>query len=256
MDYFKNAGDIEKAQLEKGLGREILEDEYVKIATTTTDYLAKILEKKGKKVFVVKNKICNAELDLANEFLKNKEKPKDDFIYLGYFSGTPSHNKDFATITNALVAVMRKYINVKLILAGPLEKDNELNEFEDRIITLSLVPRGEHFRNIQKADINLIPLETSPFCEAKSELKFFEAGILGIPTVAMCNETFSRAIEDGFTGFLAGNTLEWTKKLSQLVENEKLRKEMGEKAREKTLRDYTNKNSHSEEYYNYLRKKI
>jgi glycosyltransferase involved in cell wall biosynthesis len=256
MDYLKNAGEAEKAQYVKGLGREILEDEYVKVATTTTTYLARILEEKGKTVFVVKNRICDAELDLANKLWETGRKAKDDFVYLGYFSGTPSHNKDFAIITDALVVVMRKYANVKLILAGPLEKENGLNEFADRIITLPLVPRGEHYRNIQKADINLVSLESNPFCEAKSELKFFEAGILGIPTVAIRNETFAGAIEDGVTGFLAGNALEWTEKLGRLIEDADSRKAIGEKAREKTLKDYTNKNSHSDEYYNYLSKKL
>lgn len=256
MDYYKNSGEIEKAQLAKGLGREILEDDYVKVATTTTTYLAKNLKEKGKEVFVVKNKICDAELDLANKLWEIGRKAKDDFVYLGYFSGTPSHNKDFATITDALLAVMRKYKNTKLILAGPLEQESSLNEFSDRIVKLPLVPRGEHYKNIQKADINLAPLESTPFCEAKSEIRFTGAGILGIPTVAVKNETFSGAIEDGVTGFLAGNTLEWTEKLGRLIEDANLRKEMGERAREKTLKDYANKNSHSEEYYNYLSKKL
>jgi len=149
--------------------------------------------------------------------------------------------------------VMRKYKNTKLILAGPLDQGSGLNEFEDRIIKLPLVPRSEHYKNIQKADINLVPLEMTPFCESKSEIKFSGAGILGIPTLAVRNETFSGAIEDGVTGFLAGNELEWTEKLGRLIEDENLRKEMGERAREKTLKDYTNKNSHSEEYYNYLK---
>ncbi len=256
IDYLNGAGKAEQAQYAKGLGREILEDSYVKVATTTTAYLAKILEEKGKKVFVVTNKICNAELDLANKLWEIGKKSKNDFVYLGYFSGTPSHNKDFATITDALVAVMRKYAKTKLILAGPLERGSAFDEFEKRIVVLPLVPRGEHYRNVQKADINLAPLENTPFCEAKSEIRFTGAGVLGIPTVATRNETFSGAIEDGVTGFLAGNTLEWTEKLGRLIEDEKLRKEVGERAREKTLKDYTNKNSHSEEYYNYLKTKL
>jgi glycosyltransferase involved in cell wall biosynthesis len=253
MDYLKNAGKAEQAQLAKGLGREILEDPYVKVATTTTTYLAEILKQKGKAVFVVKNKICNAELEIANKLRNAGEKSKDDFIYLGYFSGTPSHNKDFATIAGALVAVMRKYTNTKLILAGPLERGNALDEFSNRIIVLPLVPRGEHYKDMRKADINLVPLEDSPFCQAKSEIKFSGAGVLGIPTVAFRNETFSGAIEDGVSGFLASDTSEWMEKLGRLIEDENLRKEMGQRAREKTLKDYTNKNSHSEEYYNYLR---
>lgn len=253
MDYFQKAGEAERMQLAKGLGREILEDPAVKVATTTTNCLAKILQQKGKQVFVVKNKVCDAELELAEQLLRTANQTAEGFVSLGYFSGTPSHDKDFATVTDALVAVLRKYANVKLILAGPLEKENGLTEFADRIVTLPLVPRGEHYQNIQKADINLVPLEKTLFCEAKSELKFFEAGVLGIPTVAFRNETFSAAIEDGVSGFLARSEAEWVEKLGRLIEDENLRKTMGERAREKTLKDYTNKNSHSEAYYAYLK---
>jgi regulator of replication initiation timing len=37
------------------------------------------------------------------------------------------------------------------------------------------------------------------------------------------------------------------------LENEKLRKDMGKKAYEKVLRDFTVKNSHEEKYYQYLK---
>jgi len=99
-----------------------------------------------------------------------------------------------------------------------------------------------------------VPLEIgNPFCEARSELKFFEAAIMKVPTIAAATQTYRGAIEDGVTGFLAENELEWTEKLGRLIEDENLRCAMGERAREKTLKDYTNKNSHNEEYYNYLR---
>ena len=115
----------------------------------------------------------------------------------------------------------------------------------------------KYLENIAGVDVNIAPLEIgNPFCESKSELKFFEAGIVGVPTVAVKNRTFSEAIKDGMDGFLAGNMDEWIEKLEKLVTNENLRREMGHKAREKSLQNYTNKNSHNEGYYNYLRQII
>jgi len=96
----------------------------------------------------------------------------------------------------------------------------------------------------------------NPFCEAKSELKFFEAGILKIPTVAAATQTFKEAIDDGIDGFVAGTSEEWIKKLEKLISYEKIRREMGEKAEKKTLEKYTNKNSKNYEYYDYLKSKI
>jgi len=255
--YKSKMGMFEKMQYKTGVGEEILKDEYVKTCTTSTTYLAKILEGYGKKVFISKNKLSNHELEIADKILKDISKLKDEFIRIGYFSGTHSHNKDFAQITEALTEVLEKYSNVKLYLAGPLDVDGKLNGYSDRIEILPLVSRDKYYENILKVDINLAPLVfDDPFCEAKSELKFFETGIMKVPTVAVRNRTYSETIIDGVDGFLAGNTSEWVEKIGRLIEDKNLRKSMGEKAQEKVLRDYTNKNSHNEAYYDYLKRKL
>lgn len=256
-DYLKNISSLEKRAYENGLGAEILNDPYVRVCTTTTRFLADKLKEKGKQVFIVQNKLSNEDLKMAEEVLKNKKPHNSQQILLGYFSGTMSHNKDFATITDALVEVMKKYSQVKLFLAGPLNIENQLDKFSSRIIRSSFVSRKEHFENIAGVDINLAPLEIGdPFCEAKSEIKFSGAGILKVPTIATATQTFKEAITDGVDGFVVSTTNEWMIKLGKLIDDEKLRKEMGEKAYEKTMAQYTNKNSRNEEYYNFLRSKM
>jgi glycosyltransferase involved in cell wall biosynthesis len=254
-DLYKNRMSyFEKKQYEKGVGEEILKDSYVKACSTTTTYLAKILESYGKKVFISKNKFINHELEIAEKILKNVPKEKDGFIKLGYYSGTASHDRDFETIIDVLLEIFKKFSNVKLIIAGPLNLNEKLNDYKDRIIRFPLVPRDEYYENLYKADINLAPLVLGdPFCESKSEIKFSGAGIFEIPTVAVKNQTFSEAISDGIDGFIAETKEEWIEKLEKLIVDENLRKKMGRKAREKVLMNYTNKNSHNEEYYNYLK---
>jgi glycosyltransferase involved in cell wall biosynthesis len=142
-------------------------------------------------------------------------------------------------------------------LAGPLDVDSKLNKYKERIVVMPFVPRDKYYENIWKVDVNIAPLVLGdPFCEAKSEIKFTETGILKIPTVAVRNQTFSETIEDGVDGFLADNQKEWVEKIEKLVRDEKLRKTMGKKAREKIVRDYTNKNSHTTGYYNHLKEII
>lgn len=257
-DLYKNKMSyFEKKQYEKGVGEEILKDPYVKVCSTTTSYLAKILEGYGKKVFISKNKISNRELEIANNILKNIPKENDGSVKIGYFSGTSSHNMDFATITGALLEIMEKYLNVKLLLAGPLDFEDKLNKFSGRIIKLPMVSRDKYYLNIYRADINVAPLVPGdPYCESKSELKFFEPGILKVPTVAVANQTFREAITDGVDGFLAGSTEDWVEKIERLIVDENLRREMGKRARETTLARYTNKNSRNEEFYNYLKSKL
>ena len=257
-ESYQKMNALEKKQYEKGVGEEILNDPYVKTCVTTTSFIKNILtEKYQKKVFINTNKINDREVEMADKILARKIFNISDEIKLGYFSGTMSHNKDFATIADALAQVMEKYSQVELVLVGPLEIENKLNKFKDRIIHSGLAPIKKHYENIAGVDINLAPLvKGNPFCEAKSELKFFEAGIVKVPTVAVRNQTFSEAIEDGVDGFLADNTEEWMEKIEELILDKNLRKEMGERACKKSLQDYTNRNSHNEEYYNYLRARL
>lgn len=255
MDYFKKMSAAEQEQYKNGIGAEILNDLYVKICTTTVSYLADKLREKGKRVIVVPNKFSNAELELVNNVLE-KEKNKDGFVRIVYCSGTLSHNKDFAIVKEALIKILEKYEKVKLFFIGPLDIPKELARIKNRIEIIPRIPRSEVYPNLYKADINIVPLEQNPFCESKSAIKFTEAGALKLPTVAVRNQTFSETIEDGVDGFLADNTDEWVEKISRLIEDENLRKMMGEKARKKVLRDYTNKNSQNEEYYDYIKSKI
>jgi len=259
MDYLKEMNVLEKKQYQKGVGEEILNDPFVKVCTTTTSYLAEKLKERNKQVFIVPNKLSDSDLKIAEEInkIRNSKFEIRNSIRLGYFSGTISHNKDFAVITDVLIEIMDKFPQVALFLVGPLDLESSLNKFKNRIKQLPYVPRHKHFENIAKVDINLAPLEIgNPFCESKSELKFFEAGILGVPTIAAATQTFIEAIEDGVDGFIANSTRDWIEKLQKLIENKDLRIEMGKKAREKTLDKYTTKSAKNESYNQFLRNKL
>ena len=259
MDYFKVMNPLEKKLYENGVGGEILADPYVKVATTSTTFLAEKLAGRGKKVFLVPNKLSNVDVQTANAVLEaRRSTPKElNGISIGYFSGAPSHNKDFATVTDVLMQIMEKYSNVELFLAGPLDIESKLNKYGERIKKLVQVPRKEHFANVANVDINIAPLEIgNPFCESKSELKFFEAGIVKVPTLAAATQTFREAIEDGVDGFVANDTQEWFEKLEKLVLDKDLRKSMGEKAHEKVLARYSNENANNVQYYEYLKRHI
>lgn len=257
MDYFKVMNSLERKLYENGVGGEILADPYVKVCTTTTDFLAEKLRKLGKKVFIVPNRLSKKDVEVADEILKKGIHNDTGTVRIGYFSGTLSHNKDFATVNDALVQIMEKYEQVELFLVGPLDITNVLNKFKGRVKQFQYVPREKHFENIAIVDINIVPLEIgNPFCESKSELKFFEAGIVKVPTVAAATEPFKKAIEDGVDGFVADGTAQWVEKLSQLIEDDFLRSAMAARAREKALKIYTTENSKNEEYYNYLKSRI
>ncbi len=257
MDMMRNMNAFEKMQYQGGVGAEILADPYVSVCTTTTTYLADKLRDRGKKVFIVPNRLTKEDVHMASQITPHYSLPHSDTVAIGYFSGTKSHDKDFAVAAPALRDILEKYPQTRLLLAGPLESGSILASFTDRIEAIPYVPREEHFKNVARVDINIAPLEIgNPFCESKSELKFFEAGIVGVPTVASATQTFRDAIADGVDGCLASTGEEWYDRISRLVENENFRKNMGELAQRTTLLRYTTKSARNEEYYQFLRRHI
>lgn len=259
MDHFRRMNVFERKQYEGGVGAEILADPYVEVCTTTTTFLAEKLAERKKKVFVVPNKLSQSDVEVLNTLFAEREKTsrQDDAVRIGYFSGAKGHDKDFAVVAPVLAELMEKHKNVELLLAGPLDTGEALRPYESRVKRVPYVPRVEHFANVAATDINIAPLEVgNPFCESKSELKFFEAGMLGVSVVASATQTFREAIEDGVDGFVAMTAEDWKEKLERLITDEALRKNMGAQAREKSLQKYTTQNADNQAYYDYLRSRI
>lgn len=252
MDYYTKMNALEKKLYENGVGGEILADPYAQYATTSTPFLQQKLTERGKQVFLVRNKMSQEDVRWAEEIL-SAPKQDDGLVRIAYLSGTPSHNKDFATITEPLCRILAEFPQVRLVLAGPLDTNDALAAYANQIIRVPFAPRKEYFATVAAADITVAPLEIgNAFCEAKSELKFFEAGLFGVPTVASRTGTFEEAVTDGTDGFVADTDEEWYQKLRTLVTNRDLRQQMGRAARITTLAQYTTENGSSPEYYTFL----
>lgn len=256
-DFYRKLNKLEREQYRHGVGGDILTDPYVKVCTTTTAFLADKLKEKGKQVYIVPNKLSKEDLRVADEILARKPKRDEDKVRLGYFSGTASHDRDFATIMRPIRNILSSQPQAELHIFGPLELGPGLETFQGRVIRHRFAARVEHFMNLSGIDINLIPLELgNPFCESKSELKFFEAGILGIPSVAVANRTFSEAIENGRDGILAADEVGWQRAIEKLIGDPDLRRIIGKNAQKKARSKYTTAEAYNPEYYSYLRNKL
>jgi glycosyltransferase involved in cell wall biosynthesis len=209
-------------------------------AVTATGYLADLTRGLGVETFVHRNGLTQWMIDEAEALRRLRAESAGDQVIIGYGSGTDTHRKDLAEITDALVEILTRYANVELHIVGPMELPMEFARFERRIRRLPLVPWREWLSVLNTFDINLSPLESgNPFCEAKSEIKYTEAALLGVPTVASRIRAYELAMRDGETGFLAGATDEWITKLERLVTNSGLRSQIGEAARSDVLARYT-----------------
>jgi glycosyltransferase involved in cell wall biosynthesis len=135
---------------------------------------------------------------------------------IGYFSGTPTHNRDFEIVSSALARVMTRHTRLRLTIVGFLDLGAELCGLEDRITMLPLTDFLELQRLIGATDLNLVPLQTNIFTNSKSELKYFEAAVVNTPTVATPTYTYRAAIADGVNGYLV-DAYDWEQRLEEAV---------------------------------------
>ena len=105
-----------------------------------------------------------------------------------------------------------KYSNVQLHIVGILDIPKDMKPFENQIVTHDYVDWDKLPALISEVDINLAPLVDSIFNRAKSEIKWIEAALVKVPTVASKIGAFSDAVVDGETGLLATDE-EWFDKL-------------------------------------------
>ncbi len=85
------------------------------------------------------------------------------------------------------------------------------------------------------SDIGLAPLPDNNFTQGKCSFKVLEYSAAGLPVVASPVGTNGDHVLDGETGFLANNEQQWHESIVRLIEDEDLRKRMGDRGREHAL---------------------
>lgn len=93
--------------------------------------------------------------------------------------------------------------------------------------------------DLRQLDIGLLPLPLTRWAPHKFYLKLIQYMALGIPSVATPLGSNSLVIEEGRTGFLVRDELEWTAALERLVEDSELRELIGRAGAEEASRRYT-----------------
>lgn len=192
------------------------------VVITTNEYLAGRIRKFTQKpVNVIPNFLNQEQLQISERMFTAKKKQnflRNDQIHLGYFSGSTSHNKDFEVITDALVSVLDENPHVMLRIVGTVDIRGPLANYERRIEHYPL----QDFLNLQRligeVEVNLVPLRDNVFTNSKSNLKYFEAGIVGVPTIASPVFSYLDAIKNGKNGYLA-KSYEWYRAINTFIAN-------------------------------------
>lgn len=154
---------------------------------------------------------------------------EDGKIVIGW-AGSSTHYDDLHMIRRPLKKLLRNHKNVAFKCVGMRP---DFLEGVDRVeVSTAWAPVREWPKALAKLgfDIGIAPVVHRPFNLAKSNIKWQEYSMLGIPTVAS-NLGEYKAIDHGKTGFLASSEDEWYFYLEQLVKDTELRKQVGEQAK-------------------------
>ena len=211
---------------------------------TTNDFLKERLkESYDKPCVVIRNSLNQEQIEASMVYVKQKEKQVNDKEFsIGYFSGSPTHAKDFAVAEPEVIDFLKSHDNTILNVVGFMQFSKEAEKLI-KAKRIRFLPMTD-FRKLQKlmseVDVNIAPLVMNDFTNCKSELKFFEAAIVETTTIASPTYTFEKAISDGKNGFLAEAGC-WREKMEFLYQHPEENRKIAKKAKDYALKNYTGK---------------
>jgi glycosyltransferase involved in cell wall biosynthesis len=201
----------------------------------STEMLAEAAREAGKPAFVHPNTLSPELIRISAAAraaaAAERDRRPDRPLRIGYFSGSYAHDCDFAVVAGVLARVFKDHLGVQLVLGGHLQIPKVLLPYADRIERLPFVDWRELPVLLARVDVNLAPLETpSRFNDAKSALKWFEAAVAGVATIASPTAAFRAAVRNGENGLLASTEAEWESALRALLDDPALRRRVADAA--------------------------
>lgn len=161
-----------------------------------------------------------------------------------------SHLEDIRILSSTIKPLMNKYQNLNISLYSAIRfsetvaKTWGLSDMMDRVQFVQprnfvLYPTG-----LAGPDAYVVPLNPNEalFNNCKSELALAEVGAFGIPAVSSNCAPYNRFSDNEQFG-LSAHPKEFAEKISYLIENRDFTKQLGQKAKERTLSAYSLKNN-------------
>jgi glycosyltransferase involved in cell wall biosynthesis len=207
----------------------------------TNEYLAERVQQFcGLPIAIIPNFMNRAQLGHSAKILDSKRASgfaRDGCVHIGYFSGSPTHRRDFAIIEDAILGLMDSDPRIVLRVVGVLELGDCFARFGDRVEIFPFQNILNLQRLIGEVEINVVPLQDNVFTNCKSELKVFEASAVGTISIASPVFTLCRAIRDEITGFVTP-AHRWRKTLARAITQLENYPEMANAAAGTALRNY------------------
>lgn len=201
----------------------------------STDSLAAVtaLEFPGKATYINRN-AASAEMVILSNLAMEKKRCRDTFI-MGYYSGSNTHNRDFELIEDVLLEFMKAHSEVRLKVVGCLELGPKFDGVKEQVIREGFMDWRRLPESIAEVDCNLMPLEDTIFQQCKSENKWMEAALVGVPTIGSMNRELEGATRQLENIILCRNAEEWRDGLERLLADRTAAAEIAARARDYVL---------------------
>ena len=203
------------------------------------------------KAFNANVKVIPSTIDL-DYYKLPKQNPKSETndVVIGW-SGSHTTIEHFETILPVLKILKQKFKDkVQFAVYGdPLYKNTELEIQGTAWSYDSEVP------TISSFDIGIMPLPNDEWSKGKCAMKGLQYMGLQVPAVLSAVGMNADIIKDGVNGFLASNESEWIQKLTLLIENKTLRRQIGIAGR-KTIEHSFSSQALSQTYLDIFRKTL
>lgn len=180
-----------------------------------------------------------------------KENPKNHTKRIRLlFAGSTSHEGDLLWIKPIIKELLEKYKNLQFIHIGTggVRTDDLYAKFvygqdlfeglPNNRESLLAVPSEvwPYILATLQADIAIAPVRNNYFNSFKSQCKYLEYGLNGIPGVY--SKWHYSDVKHGETGLLADTPEEWKRQLEKLINDARLRARIGENAREDVIENF------------------
>lgn len=197
-----------------------------KFALLSTDALAEAASQARSNVEVIGNFPGEEQLQASPPVRQKRE-----LLTLGYFSGSATHDADLAHIAAPLTAFLaEKRESVRLRIVGPVAIPDIVAKSGVEIERLPSVPWRELLALLARCDVNLAPLAPTRLNRGKSAIKWQEAALAGVPTIASPVGEFVEVIAHGRDGLLCAAAEDWSAALRLLLHDPSRRAEVASAA--------------------------
>ena len=141
--------------------------------------------------------------------------------------GSKSTLQYFAEIRPALEEISSRLDNVVLRIIC-----DDFPDLQNIPIEKRLWSEDTQVTDLATTDIGLAPLPDNRFTKGKCGFKILQYAAVGLPIVASPVGVNAQYIQQDSNGFLAESASDWVNKICQLIGEPKLRKQMGQSAKE------------------------